>query len=317
LQDHLLARARQVIQRLDCLQVTSRLDAEGRAGVAVLDILEEVVVEVDVVPDKGADNVLPEDAGVLGARNSLAVSLASNGPASLGNPDGLSDSRASLIVGIEEELSGTLNAVLLGLLEVGVRIHANPVKRVNDRLGGAVEVDLPGIDVTNADVLQSCTADSIAGLLNVLDQLGRSSAGVLAGNTPLGVAVEVLTADGDTDDEIGELVTVLLDGGLESADLVVEAGVTSRCPHAEKESGLCVDGSLDGLDDLVGSAVLDHGVQTGASPAIGARELLCGVELIFKVDLLLRGVIVELGTVVEAAVSSVGGGEQCRRGEDG
>jgi hypothetical protein len=46
---------------------------------------------------------------------------------------------------------------------------------------------------------------------------------------------------------------------------------------------------------------LDHGVQSSAGKlSIGARKLLCGIEFVFKVDLVLCSLVVEEGAVIEA-----------------
>jgi len=63
--------------------------------------------------------------------------------------------------------------------------------------------------------------------------------------------------------------------------------------------------------------VLDHGVKTGAGPSVGTGKLLGSIEFVFKVDLLLGLIVVELGAVVEALDGSIGGRDEGRSGEEG
>ena len=312
-------RARKVEQRLHLHEVTRRLDAERGDGVTVLDILEDVVPQVDVVLDELAGNVLPVDAGIICTGLALVECLAANGPPGLGNPDRLAlGSGNGLVVGVEEELAAGSDVVVHGGLEVGVRVHANEVNSLDDGVVGSVDVDGPGVDVTDGLALKSSAADSITGLLDVFDELlGLSTGAGLVLNTSGGDTVEVLAADGDTLNEVSEGSAVPSNGSLESSDLVVEVGLTGGGPHAEEETGLGVDSSLNGFNDVRLGAVLDHGVQTGAGPSIGARKLLGGVEFIFKVGAHLGLVVVEVGAVVEALDGSVGRGQEACSGEDG
>jgi hypothetical protein len=120
--------------------------------------------------------------------------------------------------------------------------------------------------VTDGLASERCAANSIASLLDVVDELlGLSTSTGVVLDTGRRNAVEVLTADRDTLDEIGESGAVLGNGCFESRDLVVEVGLASGRPHAKEKGGLCVDGSLNGLDDGIGGAVLDpfQGVSTG------------------------------------------------------
>ena len=68
------------------------------------------------------------------------------------------------------------------------------------------------------------------------------------------VTVQVLATNRDTDHQLGKLVAVLLDGGLQSGDFVVHA--TAGGPETQQQRGLLVDSGLDGLGGGVGSASL-------------------------------------------------------------
>jgi hypothetical protein len=313
------SRARQVIQRVDSHQVTAGLDTERRRGVAPLDILEDVVVERDVVLDQLADDVLPVDAGVLGASDGLARLGAGNGPSRLGDPDGLAlGSSLGLVQGVEEELAAAADVVAQSAFKVRVCVHADEVESIDDSAVGAVDVDSPGVDVADGLALERGSTDSIPCLLDVLDQLlGLSTGARLVLDAGGSDAVQVLTTDRDTDHKVRKGSAVLGNGSLERCNLVVEAGLAGRAPHAEQQGCLGVDGCLDGLDDAVLSAVLNHGVQTSTGPSVGARELLGCVELIFKVYETLGLVVVELGTVVETLDGSIGRGQEGRGGQNG
>lgn len=119
-------------------------------------------------------------------------------------------------------------------------------------------------------------------------------------------AIQVLAADRDTNNQVSEGTAILLDSSFESGNLIIDHLLTGRCPHSEQKCGLGVDGGLDGLDDTILGTMLDHGIQAGARPAIGAWKLLCGVEFVFKIDQLLRLIVVELSAVVEPLDRSIG-----------
>ena len=77
--------ARKVEKWRDRLQVTCTLDAKARARVAILNVLQSVVVEVDVVCYELASDVLPINAGIIRTGHSLVECLATNGPPGLSN----------------------------------------------------------------------------------------------------------------------------------------------------------------------------------------------------------------------------------------
>ena len=77
--------ARKVENWRDRLQVTCTLDAKARAWVAILNVLQSVVVEIDVICYKLASDVFPIDAGIIRTGHTLVECLATNGPPSLGD----------------------------------------------------------------------------------------------------------------------------------------------------------------------------------------------------------------------------------------
>lgn len=310
--------ARQIEKWLNRLEVTRRFQAKGWYGVAILDVLESVVVEVDIVLDKLACNIFPVDTGVLRTRLSLVQSLASDGPTSLSYPDRLALSSVDGgMVSIKEEGARASNAVLHSGLEVRVGVHANEVNCLNDRVVGSINVDSPSVYMANRLALKTGSGNGTADLLDVLDEFtGLSTRTGLVFNASGCDTVEILAADRNTNNQVSEGRSVLLDGSLQGNDLIVHICLTSRCPKSKEKGGLGVNGSLDSLDDSVLGAVLDHGVQTSRSPSIGAREGLGSIEFVLKVDELFGLVVIEEGAVVETLEGSIGGGKKASSGQD-
>ena len=119
------------------------------------------------------------------------------------------------------------------------------------------------------------------------------------------VPVEILTADGNTGDEICERRTVLAKGRLESGYLIIDGRLSSRTPETQQEGGLRIDGCLDGFCGGIGGAGLNQSVDTGTGEAGCTDEILCGGEVIL-VLLLRHGRIVGVGTsIVETLHESV------------
>jgi hypothetical protein len=81
------------------------------------------------------------------------------------------------MVGVEEELAGRTDVIGHGFLEVWVCVHAEKVESGDEVIVSSIYVDSPCVNVTDRLAVQGCTADSVAGLLNVADQLLRLSAG--------------------------------------------------------------------------------------------------------------------------------------------
>ena len=291
-------------------------------------ILESVPPDI-LLAEPGATNLIPVGLSVLSVGLSITTVLAADGPASLSNPDGLAHS-TTLSVGnslIEEALALT-DIIGLRVLVVRVGVHAEPVKVGDDIAVGAIDKSSPGIDVTNRSLAQAGAVDGGSDLLDVADEGIRVQAGVLASlDADRRVSVEILRSNRDTNNEVPiTLVAVLLDGSLESHDLVAESKVTSRCPNTKEESGLGLDSSGDGLDGEGRSVTLlwdgqqcprdshallvatyNSGVETGrVESTIGTRECLGGVELIFVILLLLNGTVCEGCAIVETLEGSAG-----------
>lgn len=109
--------------------------------------------------------------------------------------------------------------------------------------------------MTDGDISKACAGDGGSDGLDVVDDV----VGVLA-NTGLGgdtsgrVTVEILATDGDTDNQLGEIGTVLRDGGLQGSDLVVES--VTRGPETEEKSCVGSNGGGNSGNGGVGSTTL-------------------------------------------------------------
>ena len=285
--------------------------AEAGAGTG---ILESVPPDVGLA-EHGASDLLVVVLGVVGAGNGLVLSRANDGPASLGDPDGLASTGTLNLLesGVVQSLA-VLNAVGLLVLEVGVGVHAEPVEGLDQGVGGVVDVGSPGVDVTNGGLLEAGSLDGLADLVDVLDEgLGAGTGetvAVLAAND--GVTVQILGTDRDTGDEAVKLTTVLVGSLLERSKLVVEGFLASRAPDTEEEAGLGGNTSGNGRDGVVGGARLDHGVETGTvEGAVGAGEALGSLELGLEV-----GLLHVIGSVVEALEAGSGGADGSSHGEE-
>lgn len=109
--------------------------------------------------------------------------------------------------------------------------------------------------MTDGGISKPCAGDGRSDGLDVVDDV----VGVLA-NTGLGgdtsgrVTVEILTTDGDTNNQAGEVRTVGRDGGLQGGDFVVES--VTRGPETEEKSGVCCNGGGNSGNGGVGSSTL-------------------------------------------------------------
>lgn len=129
--------------------------------------------------------------------------------------------------------------------------------------------------------------DLLARLLDVADELvrGRAQAALVL-DASWRDTVEILAANRDTDDEVGEVAAVLLDGGLKGVELVCHDLLTGAAPESEEEGCLGVDGGLEGRRRVSGGTTLDHGVESCAREvAVRALERLCAREARFVVGL--------------------------------
>lgn len=163
---------------------------------------------------------------------------------------------------------------------------------------------------------QGSTGDGGADLVDVVDKLcGFDTETGVGLDTSDGVTVKILTADGDTDDQVCEGIAVGGDSGCEGSNLV--AHVTTGSPETEEKSGLLLDSRGDGLNGAVGSATLDHGVQTGTSEGIvGSNEVLSSSKLGLEVGLGLEAAINLESTVVETLRDGLGGSDGHREGKE-
>jgi hypothetical protein len=170
--------------------------------------------------------------------------------------------------------------------------------------------------VTDGSTAQSGAGDGGADLVDVVNKLGGLETGTGIGTgTNLRVTVQILTADGDTDDQLGEILAVSFDSRLESGNLVGHA--TAGSPETEQKSGLLLDGSGDGLDGGASGATLDHSVKTGTGETIvGSDEVLGGGELGLEVTLSFDAAVTFGGTIVETLRNGLGGSDGHREGKE-
>lgn len=248
------SRAGQVVQRLGSQRSTNETEAGVRGG--AVSILENVPPGVDLVEQEVAANVVPEGLGVLNRSNTLALGLTADGPAGLGDPDGLVTTvLLDVVDGVLDQSLAILDVVVVGALEVRIGINTEPVAGVNDGLVGVVGPGSPGVNVADGDILQAGSSDGGADSLDVLENGVRALANSgLGGDSSGRVTVQILTADRDTDNQLGEVVSVRGDGGLEGSNFVVK-GIT-RGPETEEQSGLLLDSGGNGRDRGVGSTTL-------------------------------------------------------------
>lgn len=142
-------------------------------------------------------------------------------------------------------------------LEIRVGIDAEKVGCRDDGIVGRVDPSSPRIDVADRDSGQRRASNSVPDLLDVSDEdIGAHTRILLVDDAGGRDPVEILRPHGDTSDEAAELGAVGGDCGLEGGDLVGEAGVAGRGPHAQEEGGLGADRRRNSLDGAVGSAAL-------------------------------------------------------------
>lgn len=197
---------------------------------------------------------------MLKRRHGLVHGGTTDGPASLSNPDGLATGGGlGLLEGFDEERLGILDGVRHGALEVGVRVHGDPVTLVDDGVVGGVHPGGPGVDVADGGTTQGSPLEGVANLLNIRDNgVGAgTNTGIVLGADDR-VTVQVLTANADSHNAVGEGVTVLLDGGVESTNLLLDARIAGRTPDAEEERSVLGDSGGNGRDGIrAGARLLD------------------------------------------------------------
>lgn len=140
------------------------------------------------------------------------------------------------------------DSVGLRALEVGERIMTQKVTSVDDGSIFTKNPSSPRIDMPDPNTLQRGPSERSADLIDVVDDglSIRSYAGVV-GHALRRAAVEVLRPDGDADDALFHHVRPEGRCLLEGDDLVVDDCLTGRCPDAEEEVRLRVEGCFDGL----------------------------------------------------------------------
>lgn len=218
--------AGEVVARREGAEIAGGEDAEVRVGLAPLGLLEVVPPEVDALGDEAARDVLPVLARVLGARHRLVDGLARDRPPGLGHPDGLVPGEGDgLVEAVVEARVRVPDAVRLRLLPVGVPVEAEPGDVVDDGAVRVVEEGVVRVDVADRAVGERRARDGAAHLVDAVDELRRRQAHLV-----VGVAVEVLAADGDAHHEVRERRSVLADGRLKSGDLVGDGLVAARHP---------------------------------------------------------------------------------------
>ncbi|PSD98099.1 hypothetical protein C7G69_18755, partial [Acinetobacter baumannii] len=198
-------------------------------GSAVLGLLQVVPPDVDVAVDQRAGNGLPVLAGILSAGNGKVLVVTSGGPTSLGHVDGLAVGEGhGLVVARVEALISVVDAVGQSGLPVGVTVETDPVNGVNDGRVGRVEEGVVRVDVADGDGRQSGVGNGAAHLGDAVHQVGGGGADLV-----VGVTVQVLAADRDTDDQVRKGGAVGGNGGLESGQLIGNGGITARDPETQ------------------------------------------------------------------------------------
>jgi hypothetical protein len=126
-------RAGQVEQRANSLEIASGFNAKAGAGSRVLDILKGVVEEVDVAFHQRAGDVLPVDASIGVAGNSLVLLGTGHRPPCLSDPHRLAFSgRNGLLESIVESCVSVADAVGVLGLPVWVGIDPEEVKSTDN-----------------------------------------------------------------------------------------------------------------------------------------------------------------------------------------
>lgn len=253
---------------------------------------------MDLVEELVAADLVPVDLQVRDGGNGLVPGLTLVGPASLGDPDILATGNANNgLVRLLEKGSGVLNGVVVTILVVGVLVNTEPVNGVNNGTVGSVGEGIPGVDVTDGDVLKSGTLELGLVVVDEADDgLGASTNTSVVANTGGTSAVQILGADGDTDHKVGEVIAEVIQTSLEGSQFVGNAG-SAGSPDTEEDGGIGRDGSIESLDRVSGGTALDVGVETnGVECARSALEVLGVGELLLEVGLNLGRAITVGGT---------------------
>lgn len=172
---------------------------------------------------------MPVGLGIVERWNTKVLSLSADGPSGLGDPDLLV---ANCVLGVRESLLEEVFAlsdiVGHGVLEVWVSVNSDPVACGDNSRVGTINPGSPGINVTNWGLLESGTLDGVSERGDVSRDDGGIDTDTSVCELALGrVTVEILASDGDTNNEVGEVLAVCLDGRVESSDFGLERSVTS------------------------------------------------------------------------------------------
>lgn len=108
--------------------------------------------------------------------------------------------------------------------------------------------------MADGDVGEGRAADQVTCALDAVEKVGGVDTDLV-----VGVAVQILGADRDADDERGEGRAVLVNGLAEGSQLVLDGLRAARDPEAQQEGCAGVDGGGDGLDNVVGRLPLNCG----------------------------------------------------------
>lgn len=217
----------------------------AKAGAAL--VVETVPPDIRLA-EQGTADLFVVGFCVLDRRSGTAQFLAAHGPARLRDPDRLPGGEMfNFLEGIVEELWGVLNVIgLRGIMVLKVRVLVGPypVDCVDDSLVRGICEGVPGVDVANLDLFETFrTFDGGADFTNVPgEDVGvQTWVFLLVDPCHIGFAIEVLAADGNSDNEIRKTLVAVIGGGFDqSVQLIVEALFASRAPETKQK--LCFGG---------------------------------------------------------------------------
>ena len=128
--------------------------------------------------------MVPVGLSIGKAGDSQVLSRTAHGPTSLGDPDRLAArSSCGVVVGLEKRDITSLNRVILGILEVWVRIHTNEIRSGDDSVVGGVHPGSPCIDMADGSPTQWSVRYGSTDLADVVgDDVWTSSDTIVAGN---------------------------------------------------------------------------------------------------------------------------------------
>lgn len=150
---------------------------------------------------------------------------------------------------ILEQRPPPLQPVRHQALPVAVRVHAHPVHRVDNRLVRRVRPLRPRVHVADRHAREPGSLDGVTRALDVPHERRRVGPRAGAVGFPRRrAAVEVLGADRDADDEVGEGLAVGGDSRGEGGEFAGDAGFAGGGPEAEEEGRVGGDGRGDGAD---------------------------------------------------------------------